>query len=159
MPPIWAPESSYSLLLTYYSYHHNANICHHAITTWMKYTEKCRYWRNNFLPLLSSKREKIHTVMEFDIISVGNESIATVTYLYTHSYHFYALNYVFRWNEDPVLTKISQAISRTTGPNIGMFVLILMHFLCWFQIWSQNMKILKFWKKFKMKVHGFDNCM
>ena len=30
--------------------------------------------------------------------------------------------------------KISQAISRTTQPNIGMFVLILLHFSCRFQI-------------------------
>ncbi len=29
-----------------------------------------------------------------------------------------------------LIMKISQAISGTTGPNIGMFVLILMHCLC-----------------------------
>ena len=38
-------------------------------------------------------------------------------------------------------------ISRTTGPNIGMFVLILMHFPCWFQIWIRNVTILKLLEK------------
>ena len=32
--------------------------------------------------------------------------------------------------------------SRTTGPNIGMFILILMYFPCWFQIWPQYLTII-----------------
>ena len=40
-------------------------------------------------------------------------------------------------NNDILFPKISQVISRTTGPNIGLFVLILMYFSCWFQIWAQ----------------------
>ena len=51
--------------------------------------------------------------------------------------------------------KISQAISRTTVPNIGLFVLIFMHFLCWcqnghnisqmghfFRLWRVNILLL-----------------
>ena len=38
--------------------------------------------------------------------------------------------------KDVLFTKISQAISRTTSPNIGLFVFILMHFPCSFQIWT-----------------------
>ena len=49
--------------------------------------------------------------------------------------------------------KISQAISRTTGPNIGLFVLILMHFSCWFQLWAQNVTIVKFLKIFWKKLN------
>ena len=44
--------------------------------------------------------------------------------------------------------KISQVISRTTGPNIGLFGLILMHFPCWFQILIQYLTILNFFTIF-----------
>ncbi len=49
--------------------------------------------------------------------------------------------------------KISQAISRTTGPNKGLFVLILMHFSCWSQIWLFSTIFNNFenWKKFLKK--------
>ncbi len=40
--------------------------------------------------------------------------------------------------------KISHAISRTTVPNIALFVLILMYVPCWFQILAQYWLILKF---------------
>ena len=45
-----------------------------------------------------------------------------------------------------MLTKISRHISRTAGPNLGMFVLILIHFTCRLQIWLQNSTI--FWNIF-----------
>ena len=35
---------------------------------------------------------------------------------------------MFQWKEDVLFGKMLQAISRTTGPNIGLFVFILMHF-------------------------------
>ncbi len=50
---------------------------------------------------------------------------------------------------------IIQVISRTTGPNIDLFVLILMHFPCWFQIWAEffnNSEI--FLKTFLTKFRG-----
>ena len=47
-----------------------------------------------------------------------------------------------------MFVKQSQAISRTTGPNIGLFVLILMHFPYWFKIWAHYETILKFLKIF-----------
>ncbi len=50
---------------------------------------------------------------------------------------------MFQWKENVLFMKISQAISRTTGPNIGLFVFILMHFSCWCQISLQNLTILK----------------
>ena len=38
---------------------------------------------------------------------------------------------MFQWKEDVLLfVKILQAISRTTRPNIGLYVLLLMHFPC-----------------------------
>ena len=33
-------------------------------------------------------------------------------------------NYIFQWKDDVLFIKISNAISRTTGPNIGLFVFI-----------------------------------
>ena len=41
------------------------------------------------------------------------------------------VNYKFQWKKDAMFKKIIRAISRTTGPNIGLFALILMHFSCW----------------------------
>ena len=38
--------------------------------------------------------------------------------------------------------KISHAISRTSRSNIGLFVLILMHFSCSFQIWALQETVL-----------------
>ncbi len=35
---------------------------------------------------------------------------------------------MFQWKEDVLFMKISQVISRTAGPNIGLFGLILMRF-------------------------------
>ena len=43
--------------------------------------------------------------------------------------------------------KISQAISRTTGPNISLFVFISMHFPCWFQIWTKKFHNSEFYDK------------
>ncbi len=43
----------------------------------------------------------------------------------------------FQWSEDVMFVKIQWAISRRTWSNTGLFVLILMHFTCWFQIWVQ----------------------
>ncbi len=43
---------------------------------------------------------------------------------------------------------IPQDISRTTAPNISLFVLILMYSPCWFQIWKQNLTVLNFLKIF-----------
>ena len=42
---------------------------------------------------------------------------------------FSSTTYVFQWKEDGLFMKIPQTISRTTGPNIGLFILMLMHFL------------------------------
>ena len=39
------------------------------------------------------------------------------------------------------------AISKTTGPVLGLFVLIWKHFLCWIQIWQWKIWIFKFWWK------------
>ncbi len=50
-----------------------------------------------------------------------------------------------------VFQKISQAFSRTTGPNIGLLILILMHFPCWFQIWVEYLTILKVLGKISRK--------
>ncbi len=42
------------------------------------------------------------------------------------------------------LCPLYKTISRTTGPNTGLFVLILMmHFPCWFQIWTYSVPF--FW--------------
>ncbi len=54
--------------------------------------------------------------------------------------------YPFQQKENAWFKKIQEAILRTTGPNIGMFVLILMHFSCRFQIWKWNLQILNCWK-------------
>ncbi len=43
---------------------------------------------------------------------------------------FLNVNYMFRWKQIVLRMKILQAISRTTGPNIAMFVLILKPFSC-----------------------------
>ena len=43
-------------------------------------------------------------------------------------------NYMYQRNEDALFMKIQQAISRTTSPNIGLFVLILMHFSCHYEL-------------------------
>ncbi len=51
---------------------------------------------------------------------------------------------MFQWKEDVFVMEISQAISRTTWPNIGLFVFILMHLSRWFQIWSLYVTILSF---------------
>ena len=68
-------------------------------------------------------------------------------------------NYAFQWKEDVLHMKIPQAISRTTGPNTGLFVLILMYFPCWYQICRQDLIILKllklFWKKNLQKLVSF----
>ncbi len=64
-------------------------------------------------------------------------SVWKINTLYTH--------YIFQWI-DVLFMKISQAISRTTGPNIGLFVFILMHFSCRFQIWTWKVTVLKFVK-------------
>ncbi len=51
-------------------------------------------------------------------------------------------------------------ISRTTGPNIDLFVLILMHLASWFQIWLWNLSIFKFLKFWKWKLSSEVNiCM
>ena len=47
--------------------------------------------------------------------------------------------------------KISQVISRTTGPNKLLFVFILMHFQCCFQKWAYLLTILKFLNNFGKK--------
>ena len=52
--------------------------------------------------------------------------------------------YRFQYREDVLFMQIPQAISRTTGPNIGIFVLNLINFQYWFQIWSQYFAIVKF---------------
>ena len=39
--------------------------------------------------------------------------------------------------------------SRTTGPILGLFVLIWMHFSYWIQIWQYRFDILKFFEKAK----------
>ena len=44
--------------------------------------------------------------------------------------------------------KLAQAISRTTRPNMGLFVLILMHYVCWFQIMVTIFNISEFFEKF-----------
>ena len=52
--------------------------------------------------------------------------------LFTNTLIFYVLTVCFN-NEKALLlffTQIPQATLKTTGPNIGMFVLILMHFPC-----------------------------
>ena len=36
-------------------------------------------------------------------------------------------NHMFQWKEKVLFVKISQAMSRTTRPNIGLCLLILMH--------------------------------
>ena len=51
--------------------------------------------------------------------------------------------------------KISHAISRTTGPNIGFFVFILMHFPCWIQIMSRICNISNFSPLFCEKIGHF----
>ena len=57
--------------------------------------------------------------------------------------------------------KIMLAISRTTGPILGLFVLIWMHFSCWIQIWQWKCEILKFCKKFEIvnMFSAFHMCM
>ncbi len=56
--------------------------------------------------------------------------------------------YTFQWRENAFFVKFPQTISRTTAPNIGLFVLILMLSPCWYQIWAQNISVLKFLKIF-----------
>ena len=50
----------------------------------------------------------------------------------------------------------------TSGPNIGMFVLLLMHFQYWFQLSVWNSRILTFLKKILMqnlnKSKNWTNC-
>ncbi len=53
------------------------------------------------------------------------------------SLHLYKLSFFI---------SIQQTTSRTTGRNIGLFVLILVHFPCWFQIWTWNVATLTFLK-------------
>ena len=53
------------------------------------------------------------------------------------------MKWTFQWTEDLSCLWNSQAISRTTGPNIGYFVLNLMHFSCWLQ-WTQYWVLLFF---------------
>ncbi len=55
-----------------------------------------------------------------------------------------------------LIMKIATIISRTTMPNISSVVLILMHFLCWFQIWTQYFTLLIFSKAFLK--NGVDDC-
>ena len=50
---------------------------------------------------------------------------------------------------DHIFAKIQGAISRTTAPIQGLLVLILVHFLCWIQIWQWNFKFWIFLKKFE----------
>ena len=57
----------------------------------------------------------------------------------------------FQWKPDVEFMKISQIISRTTGLNWNLFVLILMHFSCWFQIWLCFSTLLKHQKKSEKK--------
>ncbi len=47
--------------------------------------------------------------------------------------------------------KMSQAISRTTGLNIGLFELISMHISCWGQICTFKLRILTFLNFFVIK--------
>ena len=42
---------------------------------------------------------------------------------------------------DVLFTKISQAISRTTGLNIDLFVLISMHLWWYLLVWTTNLKL------------------
>ncbi len=56
--------------------------------------------------------------------------------------------------------KNTQAISRTTGPNMGLFILILMHFPCWFNMGSvfYNSEIFEKWlKKLKCRLSSILN--
>ena len=48
------------------------------------------------------------------------------------------------------LLKLKGAISRTTGPIIGLFVLISMNILCWIQIWQWKFEIRSVLKIFKI---------
>ena len=61
------------------------------------------------------------------------------------------VNFMFLSKEHFLFKKILQAISRTTGPNIGLFGFILMHFPCWFQIWAQYLTMLTFLNFFLQK--------
>ncbi len=58
--------------------------------------------------------------------------------------------------------KISQAISRTTGPNTGLFVLFLIHFPCRIQIWTRHLVILfflQFLEKMKVLYTPLNSCV
>ena len=51
---------------------------------------------------------------------------------------FFAITTLFQWETHVLFVTISKVISRTTWPNTGLFVLILMHFPCLFQMWENN---------------------
>ncbi len=65
--------------------------------------------------------------------------------------HALTLTSCFYEKTDVLFVKIPQTISRTTGPNIGLFILNLMHFSYWFQIWSQLLRIQNFFFKISWK--------
>ena len=46
-----------------------------------------------------------------------------------------------------IFLKFKRAISRTTASILGLFVLILMHFLWWIQMWQWKFELRKFLKK------------
>ncbi len=81
-----------------------------------------------------------HTHTRYQIQTLHLETLITI---YT--------NYIFWWRDDVLLMKNSQAISRIAVPNMGLFVLILMHFQCWFQIWAQYQTIQNFFENFLKK--------
>ena len=52
------------------------------------------------------------------------------------------------WNLE-ILSQNSRGISRITGPILGLFVLIGMHFSCWIQIWQWKFEFWNFFKIFQ----------
>ncbi len=83
-------------------------------------------------------------IHNFTIVSSHNTTMVCWLMSNQHLYAFlYAIASGVQKERCLIFDKISQVISRTTGPNIGLFVLILMHFRCWFQICTQKIKILK----------------
>ena len=68
---------------------------------------------------------------------------------------FYALHVscsIQKLKLDSVFSKSENAVSRTSEPILGLFVLIWMYFLCWIQIWQWK---FEFWE-FLQKIDIFD---
>ncbi len=112
------------------------------------------------------KLHKQNMIKLYNIASPWTSTYIPKLSTHTNSYTSLLVNYTFQWKENTLLMKISQAISRTTGPNICLFALILMHF-AWFQIWTRNVTLLNcfenFMKKmvdiasFKITINGWTN--